>query len=310
MKCEILTEDRWERFLEHKLEKEELRECIEHFAEGGCPGCLQFMEQLDMATEDALCAEFVNEGKAEDLKNISTITLENDIARVQPGHRIPPSHTLSWKEKISSWFGYKHYTPAWAGGLAALLLVMVFQAPNLQQNSEALGRDVQRVHTLKGTATSSAVMDLRFAIGHHDINQELIVKEGIPGGKYHAPELLFLQYELHKDGYVYILSLNSEKDVELLFPEEAGQSLLSHAGQHDVPDNNHIRSVSLQGINGRYAVVSIYSSHPLVLNDQFISRLRQHIDLQTGMVSHDLQKDIDSTIDVDLVYFDVVPSRS
>lgn len=288
MSCVVLTEERWKRFLENKLAKDELRECIDHFAAGGCEGCLHFLEQLDMSLEDVLRAELRGDKRP-----------NNTVTTIAVGP-LEQSRISTPRNKTSSWFGNKRYTPAWMGGMAAAILALIAVPVLYQQN-------YVHVHTLKGIANPDSVIDVKFAIGHRDKTKGLVVTEGLAGQQYNNAELLFLHYDLRSDGYVYIFGIKPDnRQPELLFPASSNQAKLRRAGQYDVPDNDHISGISLHGIKGRYAIVSIYSSQPLDINERLMSALQAHIDPEAGLADEKLEKSIEKDVSVDLVYFDVL----
>lgn len=294
MSCAVLTEERWKRFLENKLAKDELRECIDHFAAGGCEGCLEFLEQLDMSLEDVLRDE-LHEGNQP----------HNPAAKVpQEQSRVVPLHN-----KPVSGVAHKRHIPVWVGGMAAAILVLITVPILYQQDDQIPQQNDIRVQSLKGIANKNSVIDVKFAIGHHDKSRGLVVTEGLAGQQYNDTGLLFLHYDLDLDGYVYIFGIKPDNtQPELLFPESSAQIQLRHAGQYDVPDNDHISGISLKGIKGRYAIVSLYSRQPLVIDERLISALNAHVHPGNGLVDETLGKSIGKDVSVDLVYFDVTPA--
>jgi len=156
----------------------------------------------------------------------------------------------------------------------------------------------------------SSGIHIKFAVGYRDESGKLIVSEGAAAEARKRAEMLFLHYDLQNDGYVYLLGVNSMNDIELLSPEKAGQPSLQVAGEHDFPNKNDIRGVSLKGVKGKYAVIGLASSKPLDYQKQIMPMIRDYLDMKTGSFHINSNNGTGGKISSDIVYLDLSGNAS
>jgi hypothetical protein len=283
MKCGILTEERWQRLLDDRLTQEESAELRMHLS-SDCQACESFFAEMDEATEERLRLIFQNVSPSDRIP----VTAEARKAFREVMQQVREARTLPvWR---------RFPAPRWAGAMAASVLVVIGSL--LYWN--ALQQPAQ---TEKGPATLIPAIELEFAIGHRQADGRLSVDRGELGKSYNPSDLLFLRFQNPAGGYIYLLGRQGDA-TELLFPKKPDRVRPLPAGEHLIPSGDQPAGIPLQGLEGRYMVVVVYSPKPLD-HEQIISLINQSVDPSTGSVNREALSRIGEGIAMDTVYFDV-----
>lgn len=292
MQCNILTAARWKRFLGGSLNREESLEIIEHLS-SDCPDCEEFFAAMDDSTE-LYIRKLLHDGQ----EGVSVVSHEN----IEPAFRGIKDENEGAVVKYR-WFASPFSNQSYGLSMAGALLLAIFIGGGLVlQNQVELNEPLQ---TEKGVAVNASSIQLEFAIGYYDKNGKLIVGRGRLGGQYSSGQMVFLQYEIPVDGYVYIVGYSDQNEIELLYPEQSGQALIKEAGVHSVPGQGNVKGWPLTGIKGDYAIIGVYSLQPLDYGSQLKELIRQSVDPATGSIDDQARRRIGQDVAIDAVYFDV-----
>ena len=305
MACSILTEERWSQLLEGRLSKEEKALILDHL-EIDCPDCEYIFERMS-DDEELRFREIYNQKAANKAARPRLETIADDSGRTSNDKS--ESRRPAKQGFLSTLFGGRSPAPVWAGGIAAMLLIVVGITTQFQGMNEVRSfppGESRHLQFDKGLADKSASINLQFAIGHSlEKKDKFKVSRGVLGERVNAADRLFLHYDLSADGYVYIFGYAAGKGATLLSPVDASQSQLIAAGSYDVFDGGKMNGLSLAEIQGRYTVVGVHSSKPIDRLDKVISAIRQAVDSRAGSLDAAIINSIKQDVAVDIVYFDV-----
>lgn len=301
MKCHVLNEDRWHRFLNDTLAPEEADEISRHL-EIDCSVCDEFIANMSDLTELGLIR------MRQDL--LDEVQCKETVPHHIKDEGILVKHSLSdipgkqkWFEGI---FGDGLGLPAFAGGMVALFLITVGILPQLYLGSADV-REIEQTlfQKPKGIASAASAIDMDFMTGHHGADGRLEFIPGINGETYHQGDLLFLKYQIAASGYVYVVAYQENKRIDVLYPDVNDPAPSLSSGEYKVPDGQEIMGYPLAGIEGRYMVVGIYSPNSLDVNNQLIPFIRQSVNISEGKVVQKNLKSLGKDTTIDTIYFDV-----
>ena len=304
MVCSILTEERWSQLLEGRLSKEEKALILDHL-EIDCPDCEYIFERMS-DDEELRFREIYNQKAAKKAARPRPEAIVDDSSLTSNDKS--ESKRPAKQGLLSALFGGRSPAPILAGGVAAMLLIVVGITTQFKGMNEVRSfppGESRHLQFDKGLADNSASINLQFAIGHSlEKKDDFTVSRGILGERVNAADRLFLHYDLSADGYVYIFGYAAGKGATLLSPVDASQSQLIAAGSYDVFDGK-MNGLSLAEIQGRYTVVGVHSSKPIDRLDKVISAIRQAMDSRAGSMAAAITNSIKQDVAVDIVYFDV-----
>lgn len=296
MQCNILTVDRWKRFLEGNLSHDESIEIHEHLSTD-CPYCEAFFSAMDKGAEQQLLQLLHDGGKA---VNVVPNDSTGMVARESKENKENNEGGVINRR----WFGVSIPGHFYGPAMTAALLIAIFIGGGLiLQNNLQLDEPLQ---TEKGVAAHAPSIRLEFAAGGFGDNQQLKVDRGELGGRYSPEDMVFLQYEIPAAGYVYIAGYHSRDKIELLSPGQFDQVQGKKAGTHGVPEKGNIKGWPLRDIRGRYNIVGVYSSEPLDHSDRLKDLVLQAVDPATGSVDDHAVQGFGEDMAIDVVYFDVI----
>jgi len=314
MTCKILTEDRWARFLEGTLNKDE-KAIIRAHMDTDCPDCEYLLRSINPNQAKYLRFLFNDKVARREERSVSpetVIPLDDDrmVAAGDYEGKLEIAETPAiQRNNISSIDdakpSRKYLAPVWAGGIAALFLITVGILPQFfvsnGQPSSSLN-DAGQLQFDKGDMKPLIPVRLQFVTGHLDENNHYSFSRGVVGRQYSESDSLFLHYDMPADGYVYLLGYQAGKGVELISP---AQVVFQSAGSYNLPSSKQEQGISLKGIRGAYAVIGLYS--PVLLDnlDEVLAVVRRAVDPATGAVDEAALNSIDQAVAIDVIHFDV-----
>ncbi len=307
MTCSILTEERWSLLLEGRLSKDEKALIFDHL-KIDCPDCEYIFER--MTDDEELRFREIYNQKQKAAKQAAQSRVESIIDdSIHASAAKSESRRPARQGFLTALFGGKFPAPLWAGGVAAMLLVVVGIATQFQGMNEikSIPSDgLRHIQFEKGPAAKNVAFNLQFAIGRGlEEGDDFTVSRGELGERVNASDRLFLHYDLSTDSYVYIFGYEDGKPATLLSPDESSQSRILAAGSYDLFDGENMNGLSLAEVKGRYTVVGVRSSQPIDGLDSVIFTIQQAVDARTGAVDDAAIDSINKDIVVDVVYFDV-----
>lgn len=299
--CKILTEDRWQRFLKNQLAKDEEQEIVAHLSTD-CPHCILFFSELEKSKDSEIRSEF-NKLVGKDSLTVTCLPeVDRPLLSGVAGQAV--SGQRSFWQRLFGFSGDHSSMPAWAGSLAVVFVVGLIMVPQLKDVDGQAQYVEAASQKMKGSHAMGSQLKLKFATGSRDADQQLLVREGVTGSQYSNNDLLFLNYDLARDGYVYLLGFRDGGKVELLYPDATQNDSMRTAGSHNVPADDQIKGISLSGIQGRYAVIGVFAEQPVDVNEVLIPTIKKSIDPLSGLIDLDTST-FQERIAIDLVYFDV-----
>ena len=300
MKCKVLTDDRWRRFLEDKLSEEESREIDAHLGTD-CSECEEFFSALDGATERELRHTYnrlVNLDNAKIKKSVDVRKLVHSFYAEGPAG--DPERTASWSTRAGAIWGFGQDTLALTGGVLAILVIAVGGLPFLSD----VDLPVQREKGLVSAESVGSNIGLDFMIGERLPDGKLEISRGMNGASYRSGELLMLRYNVERSGYVYLVQSRGDK-IDVLYPLHNTISGPVSAGEHQINDGDgRLLAFPLDQSGGRNIIISVFSPIPLVAPNDVISIVVKAID-PSGKVNKQKIQSLGKGVSADVVYFNV-----
>jgi len=297
MKCHVLDEDRWQRFLDDTLTPADANEISRHL-ETDCSDCDQFIANLSDAAELGLLR--IRQDLVDEVHS-NEIAAHEITGKQHPMTDVPP--TSKWIEGI---FGDGLGMPAFAGAMIALFLITGGIVPQLYLGSaDVLDIEQMLFQKEKGIAAAASTIDMKFTAGRRGADGKLEFLQGVNGETYQQNDLLFLKYGIATSGHVYVLALHNDEQIDVLYPDASASGQLQSTGEHTVPDDQEIMGYPLAGLAGRYMVIGIYSAQPLDIDKQVIPFVRQSAKISEGRIDHADSSLLGKNIAIDTIYFDI-----
>lgn len=299
MTCNILTEDRWKRFMQDKLSKEESLEIYDHL-DTDCPDCEAFIATMSI-DEEAKISEMCDDLSDQ---NLLSMTANSNVAVLNlPGFM--PS-MVKGNESSNRGIGLSQHLTSWVGGIAALLLISVGILPQLYLDSSSLSSvGADDIMKSKGLVTQENAFKLEFLTGQRKQDGRLVIESGLSGRDYNESTLMLFRYKTFTSGYLYLIGIAQDTGAEILYPLEDASVKQSTEGEFNVSDNDEIIAYPLTGLHGRYTVVGIFAPNPLEMDKRKISEIQRSVDPMTGAINKNSLESIGNNVEFDSLYFDI-----
>lgn len=293
MTCKILSQERWQRFLEDKLAPEESAEIMAHL-DSECEDCQQFFAEMSPSMERRMVdlhRELHNRSEKppvdapfpiKDLDMVgATITAEL------------PARGRGW---LHSLFQFPSHATGWLGGAFAMLVVGI-GIHQLYQTEPVIQHE-------KGIAPVVSTIGLDFAVGNRRQDGQLTVRRGTVGGEYPPNTMLFVRYDISSGGYVYLVGYRHGK-TELLYPQGRTSGEFLPSGEHSVTYDGQVVGFPLEQMQGRYVIVGIYSPKPLNVSKQVIPLVARAVDDTAGTIDNRAIRPLGEAVAADAFYLNV-----
>lgn len=294
MKCNILTEERWQRMLVGQLTPEEAKEINDHL-ETDCPDCEEFVTHMTVETESDL------RKKRRDLLALHNKTITISASPIVSGQQTFPAQLKKdsgWGQWFRSIWNPPKPMAAGIGGVTVMFLAGII----VLGQYHIAGTPFQNE---KGLQALTPTINLEFTTGQRQADGALVVDQGVAGGQYRHDDMLFLKYKIEDSGYVYLVAYEEGRKAELLYPFKDSRVVREKAGEHYVTQQSEIVGLPLDHINGRYHVVGIYSPTPLDVPNQLLPVVQQSINSSAERINTSNIKSLGDKVTSDTIYFDI-----
>ncbi len=302
MKCKILTEDMWRRFLEDNMVEGESALINAHLEED-CADCEEFFAHMDAATERNLRHSYnslIDAEKNENKKSPDMQRLVRNLSRETAGPIRTPERLTAWMRRSGAVWGFGRDTLAWTGGVFAVLVLAVGGLPNLYDANLPMQRD----KGISPAIMSGSDINLDFLVGQRRPNGEMEVNRGMNGASYQPDELLMFRFNIARSGYVYLIQSRQDK-YDVLYPSHIDKPAPLSAGQHQLSDDDgRLLAFPLEQAQGRRTIISIFSPVPLEIPDELLSVVVKATN-SSGVVDKRQLESLGKGVSADAVYFDV-----
>lgn len=292
MTCKILSQERWQRFLEDKLAPEESAEIMAHL-DTECEDCQRFFADMSPSMERRMI------DLHKELHNPSEYTAVDMPVPVKEsdmvGATIAVDRPARGWEWLHSLFQFPSHATGWLGAFAMLVVGIGIQQLYL---SEPV------IQHEKGIAPVASTIGLDFAVGSRRQDGQLTVRRGTVGGEYPPNTMLFVRYDISSGGYVYLVGYRKGK-TELLYPQGKASGEFLPSGEHAVTYDGQVVGFPLERMQGRYVVVGIYSPKPLNASEQVIPMVARAVDDAAGTIDNRLIRPLGEAVTADAFYLNV-----
>jgi len=288
MTCAIVTAERWRRFLDDRLTREESLLVLEHFA-ADCADCERLFEQMDLTDEARLRRLFEQTGKVRGAQ----LTPDRAFDAVMTAVGRPPVEPA--RRRVGWWTW--PLAPAPLAVLGTGLLLALAGALYLAQ------QQVPEQTEKGGAAATAPAIHLEFAVDSAPPNHAPSVQRGLLGARYANADRLFLHVQTSASGYIYLVEETPRRELSALDPAGHASTEPQPAGSHLFPSN--ASGLSLETLRGRTTIIAVYSPTPLPITEELLPLIARSVDPVTGAIDRRQLAAANEHITADLIYFDV-----